>query len=91
MLNIFGNAHCNKTVWILDNNQRGHPMKFRRFGNSNNFVKVTRRTSRKCTKCEIGIGKENIKHCVPTYVDQHILNPINFPHFELEIIDMELW
>ena len=38
-------SQVNKTVWMLDNNQRGHPLKFQRFGSSNNFVKVTGRTS----------------------------------------------
>ena len=80
-------SNCNKTVWMLDNNQRGHPLKFQRFGSSNTFVKVTGRTSRKCTECEIDIGEENGKHCVLTYVDQSIPNPINFPNFELEVSD----
>ena len=52
-------SKCKKTVWMLDNNQRGHPLKFQRFGSSNTFVKVTGRTSRKCTECEIYIGEVN--------------------------------
>ena len=74
-----------KTVWMLDNNQRGHPLKFQRFGSSNNFVKVTGRSSRQCTLCETDVGEENTKHCVLTYVNQAIPNPINFPNFDLEI------
>ena len=71
----------------MDNSQRGHPLKFQRFGSSNTFVKVTGRTSHKCTECEIDFGEENTKHCVLTYVDQKIPNPIHFPNFELEISD----
>ena len=37
-------SHVNRTVWMLDNNQRGHPRKFQCFGSSNKFVKVTGRT-----------------------------------------------
>ena len=76
-VNPFGNAmidnitatlmHLNKTVWMLDNNQRGHSLKFQRFGSSNNFVKVTGRT----------------------YVDQVIVNPVQFPVFEQEVTDQK--
>ena len=27
-------SHVDKTVWILNNNQRGHPLKFQRYGSS---------------------------------------------------------
>lgn len=77
--------HLHKTVWMLDNNQCGHPLKFQRFGSSSNFGKVTGRTSRKFTVCETDVGEENSKHCVLTYVHQVIPNPIKFPYFDLEI------
>ena len=80
-------SRVNKTVWILDNNQRGYPLKFQRFGSSNNFVKVTGRTSKQCTECKTDIGEEYTKHSVLTYVEQVIVNPINFPVFEKEISD----
>ena len=80
-------SHVNKTVWMLDNNQRGHPLKFQRFGSSNNFVKVTGRTSKRCIECKEDIGEEDTKHSVLTYVDQVIVNPINFPVFEKELVD----
>ena len=81
-------VHCIKNMWMLNNNQRGHPFKFQRFGSSNTFVKVTGRTSRKFTGCETDIGEENNKNCVLTYIDQAIPNPINFPNFELEITNI---
>ena len=83
-------SHVNKTVWMLDNNQRGHPLKFQRFGSSNNFVKVTSRTSKQCNISSTDLGEEDTKHCVLTYVDQHIVNPVNFPVFELEVLDMNV-
>ena len=81
-------SHVNKTVWMLDNNQRGHPLKFQRFGSSNNFVKVTGRTSKQCNLSSTDLGEEDTKHCVLTYVDQDIANPVNFPVFELEVTDI---
>ena len=45
-----------KTVWMLDNTQKGHPKKFQRFGSSNQFVKVTGRTARNCILCEDDLG-----------------------------------
>ena len=77
-----------KTVWILDNNQRGHPSKYQRFGSSNTFVKVTRRTCYKCITCNDDIGNENEKWVPLTYVNQSIVNPINFSIFEKDIEDM---
>ena len=81
-------SHVNKTVWMLDNNQRGHPLKFQRYGSSNNFVKVTGRTSKQCIECMEDIGEEDTKHCVLSYVEQAIVNPINFPIFEKELMDI---
>ena len=63
-------------------------LKFQRFGSSNKFVKVTGRTSKKCVTCDIDLGEENDKHSVLTYVDQAIVNPVDFPIFELEINQM---
>ena len=77
-----------KTVWTLDNNQKGYPKKFQRFGSSNRFVKVTGRTVRNCILCEDSLGEENSKRVPVTYIDQKIMNPINFPVFEKEINDL---
>ena len=76
----------------MDNNQMGCPKKFQRLGSSNRFVKVTGRTIRNCILCEDVIGKENDKRLPITYADQKIINPINYPLFEMEniiMIDME--
>ena len=77
-----------KSVWMMDNNQKGHPKKFQRFGSSNRFVKVTGRTIRNCILCLDTIGEENDKRAPVTYVDQKIINPINFPIFEKEMMNM---
>ena len=77
-----------KTVWTLDNNQRGNPLKYQRFGSSNTFVKVTGRTCYKCITCNDDIGNENEKRVPLTYVNQSIVNPINFSIFEKDIEDM---
>ena len=81
-------SKVHKTVWTLDNNQRGHPLKYQRYGSSNNFVKVTGRTSMKCIRCTTDIGVENEKRAPLSYVDQLIVNPINFPVFEREVTDI---
>ena len=78
-----------KTVWMLDNNQKGHPKKFQRFGSSNKFVKVTGRTARNCILCEDDLEEENSKRVPITYIDQAIINPVNFPVFEQEIHDID--
>ena len=75
-------SKVHKTVWTLDNNQRGHPLKYQRYGSSNNFVKVTGRTSMKCIRCTTDIGVENEKRAPLSYVDKLIVNPVNFPVFE---------
>ena len=35
----------------------------------------------------IDLGEEDDKYCILTYVDQAIVNPVNFPAFELAITD----
>ena len=77
-----------KTVWTLDNNQLGHPLKHQRFGSSNDFVKVTGRTCRECIQNTIHIGDENEKRVTITYIDQAVINPIGFSIFEREVPDM---
>ena len=72
---------------MLDNNQRGHLLKFQRVGSFNNLVKATGRTSKQCTECKTDIGKEDTKHSVLTYVDQVIVNQVNFPVFKKEVVD----
>ena len=49
-----------KTVWMLDNNQRSHPLKFQRFGSSNNFVQVTGRTSRQRALVRLMLEKRTL-------------------------------
>ena len=78
-----------KTVWMLDNNQKGHPKKFQRFGSSNRFVKVTGRTARNCILCKDDLGQEYSKRVAITYIDQAIMNPVNFPVLEQEITDID--
>ena len=51
-------SRVNKTVWMLDNDQRGHPLKFQRFGSSNKFMKVKGRTLKQCVVCERYLGEE---------------------------------
>ena len=72
---------------MLDNKQREQLLKFRCFRSSNNFVKVTGRTSKECTVSLTNLGEEDNKHCVLTYVDQDIVNPVHFPVFEQEVTD----
>ena len=77
-----------KTVWTLDNNQLGHPLKHQRFGSSNDFVKVTGRTCRQCIENLIDIGEENDKRVIITYIDQSVINQIGFSVFERDVPDM---
>ena len=73
---------------MMDNNQKGHPKKLQRFGSSNRFVKMTGRTIRNCILCDDIIGEENDKRVPVTYIDQKIMNPLNFLIFEKENINM---
>ena len=77
-----------KTVWMLDNNQKGRPKKIKGFSSSNSFVKVAGRTARNYILCEEDIGQENSKRIPITYIDQMIMNPLNSLVFENEIVDM---
>lgn len=81
-------SKVDKTVWTLDNNQIGHPLKYQRYGSSNNFVKVTGRTNMKCNRCIVNIGDENEKRVPISYVDQLIVNSVKFPVFEKEVPDI---
>ena len=78
-----------KIVWTLDNNQKGHPKKFQRFGSSNRFVKVTGQTARNCVLGNIYLGEENSKRVHITYIDQKIMNLVDFPVFGNEMDDMD--
>ena len=77
-----------KTAWILYNNQKGHPKNFQQFGSSNRFVKVTGRTTRNCILCENICEDENSKRVSINYINQMIMNPLNFPVFEKELVDV---
>lgn len=68
--------------------QRGHPLKYQRYGSSKNFVKVTGRTSLKCINYMVDIGDENEKRALISYVNQLIVNPVNFHVFEMEVTDI---
>ena len=72
---------------MLDNKQREQLLKFRCFRSSNNFVKVTGRTSKECTVSETNLGEEDNKQCVLTYVYQVIFNLVQFPVFKQEVTD----
>ena len=78
-----------KTVWTLNNNQKGHPKKFQRFGSSNRFVKVTGRTVYNCVLYNVDLGEENSKRVYIIYIDHKFMNPANFPAFNIELDDME--
>ncbi len=55
------------TVCCMDNNQRGHPMKFQRNGVSNRFVKVTGRIIKEATLFDINdIDKKVAVHIITT-------------------------
>ena len=83
----YGNAMLNKiqsmlssmnhTCVTLDNNQKGHPLKYQRFGSSNQFVKVTARMICECVCCETIISG----HVPLTYVNQVIPSPVGLPTF----------
>ena len=68
-------------VACLDNNQKGHPMKYQRFGKSNRFVKVTGCVLKKfySNKDQNEAFNEFVEL---SYTDQDIPSPINMPPFE---------
>ena len=74
---------------MLDNNHKGHPKKIQRFGSSNRFIKVTDRTSKNCILYEEDLGQNNSKRVPITYIDQMIINPVNVPALEKEIVGMK--
>ena len=69
------------TVATLDNNQKGHPSKFQRFGSSNTFVKVTARYFRQFIPYISDVNTKDI-HSSITYVDQQIPSPNPMIPFE---------
>ena len=75
-------SFVNKTVWTLDNNQSGNPVKNQQWGSSNNFFKVTGRTCREYIECTTDIGDESEKRVIIPYIDQAVINPIGFSIFE---------
>jgi hypothetical protein len=77
----------NKSVCCLDNNQKGHPLKYQRFGRSNKFVKVTGSVIKEFISFDID-------HDIPgqskvTYVNQPVPSSYNMPHYELLLCDDE--
>ena len=87
MLSIIGTclSSVDKTVWTIDNNQRGHTLKYQRFGISNTFVKVTGRACCKCMSYNDDTCNENKKRLSLTCVNQSIANPINFSIIEKDM------
>ena len=69
------------TVATLDNNQKGHPHKYQRFGSSNKFVKVTARYFRQFCPHNNNYN-EITKQCKITYVNQSIPSPDGILPFE---------
>ena len=52
-------------------------------------MKVTGQTARNCILCNVDLGEENSKRVSKKYIDQKIMNPVNFPIFENELGDMD--
>ena len=75
-------------MWTMDNNQRGYPLKYQRFRSSNTFVEVTVRTCVKGKICDNSIVDGHEKWAPISYVDQLIVNPINFVIFDKKVMDM---
>ena len=69
------------TVATLDNNQKGHPNKYQRFGSSNKFVKVTARYFKNYTPYVSDVVTSN-KHPIIEYVNQSIPSPNPMIPFE---------
>jgi hypothetical protein len=69
-------------VCALDNNQKGHPLKYQRNGRSNKFVKVTGTYIKEFLDVEdYGHLVGDLK-CDVTYTDQSIPSPYKMPPFE---------
>ena len=67
------------TVCCLDNNQKGHPLKYQRFGQSNKFVKVTGSVIKECI---IFDDKSIHGRSILTYISQKVPSPFLMPHYE---------
>ena len=50
---------------------------------------MTGRTARNCILCIDDLGQEYSKRVAITYIDQAIMNPVNFPVLEQEITDID--
>ena len=61
-------------VACLDNNKKGHPLKFKQFGTSNKFVTVTNRFFRKVTDYELIYTNTTSKFEI-TYENKNIPSP----------------
>lgn len=58
-------------VWIMDNNQRGRPLEYQRFGSSHRLMKVTGRTCVQYKPYLVDICIENDR-CHITYQSGNI-------------------
>ena len=68
-------------VACLDNNQKGHPMKYQRFGTFNWFIKVTGCVLKKFYS-NLDQNQIYIESVSITYTNQDIPSPTNMPLFE---------
>jgi len=74
--------NSNFTVATLDNNQKGNPLKFQRYGSSNTFVKVTARYFRDFIPYSSDINTNGM-HASITYVKQAVPSPNPMIPFEM--------
>ena len=70
----------NKSVCCLDNNQKGHPLKYQQFGSSNKFVKVTGSVIKEFTDFDINHDKSGRSRV--TYVNQAVPSSYNMSHYK---------
>ena len=65
----------------LDNNQKGQPLKYQRYGSSNKFVKVTAFIIKEFV-CDDLYMDESL-NCDITYINQKIPSAYLMPHYKL--------
>jgi hypothetical protein len=78
----------NRFVVVMDNNQKGHPIKYQRGGNSNDFIVVTGRMHRECHRFIIPENHYQLsatvqQRCPLVYINQPIPSMYHMPTFEL--------
>ena len=73
-------SHIKNFMCCLDNNQKGHPLKYQRFGSSNKFVKVTGFIVKEFI-CDDLLLDQRMK-CDISYINQKIPSAFLMPHYE---------